>query len=240
MDVFDQDEFDVRCEWGLRGAERLAPTCDAVIVVDVLSFSTAVSVAVSRGAPVTTEQRAPGWCAAGWRPRRHPAPRGGLVQRRASLTLPRRAAYSQRARNVCGEGGEMAEIPQDLLYSEEHEYLKPAGEEGVYYVGITDHAQSELGDIVYVELPKAGDRFSRNDVFGTVEAVKAAADLYAPISGEVLEVNGALESDPGIVNRDPYGKGWMLKLRAEDEAERDQLLGPEEYASHTGDGSGQR
>lgn len=128
----------------------------------------------------------------------------------------------------------MAEIPQELLYTEEHEYVKPADEEGVYFVGITDHAQSELGDIVYVELPKPGERFGRTNVFGTVEAVKAAADLYAPISGEVVEVNGALEQDPGLINRDPYGEGWMLKLRAEDDSERDQLLGADEYASHIG------
>jgi len=129
----------------------------------------------------------------------------------------------------------MSEIPPNLLYTEEHEYLKPTDEPGVYEVGITDYAQRELGDIVYVELPGPGDRFGRMEVFGTVEAVKAVSDLYAPISGEVVAVNEALEADPSLVNRDPYGEGWMIRLRAEDESELDQLLGPEEYAALIGE-----
>jgi glycine cleavage system H protein len=129
------------------------------------------------------------------------------------------------------EGG-MAEIPGDLLYTEEHEYLKPAGEDGVYYVGITDYAQGELGDVVYVELPKAGDTFKRMDVFGTVEAVKAVSDLYSPITGEVVEVNAALSDNPALVNSDPYGEGWMLKMRVGDPGELDALLGAEEYQQH--------
>lgn len=122
----------------------------------------------------------------------------------------------------------MANVPSDLLYTEEHEYLKPAGE-GVYQVGITDYAQGELGDIVYVELPNVGDKFTRMDVFGTVEAVKAVSDLYSPISGEVVEVNGGLSADPAVVNSDPYGAGWMIKLRVTNESELDQLLGGAEY-----------
>jgi glycine cleavage system H protein len=129
------------------------------------------------------------------------------------------------------EGG-MAELPGDLLYTEEHEYLKPAGEDGVYYVGITDYAQGELGDVVYVELPKAGDTFKRMDVFGTVEAVKAVSDLYSPITGEVVEVNAALSDNPALVNSDPYGEGWMLKMRVGDPGELDALLGAEEYQQH--------
>jgi glycine cleavage system H protein len=129
------------------------------------------------------------------------------------------------------EGG-MAEIPGDLLYTEEHEYLKPAGEDGVYYVGITDYAQGELGDVVYVEMPKAGDTFKRMDVFGTVEAVKAVSDLYSPITGEVVEVNAALSDNPALVNSDPYGEGWMLKMRVGDPGELDALLGAEEYQQH--------
>ena len=101
----------------------------------------------------------------------------------------------------------MSDIPAELLYSEEHEYLKPAEEESVYYVGITDYAQGELGDIVYVELPKAGETFNKGEVFGTVEAVKAVSDLYLPVSGEVVEVNDALDADPSLVNQDPYGDG---------------------------------
>lgn len=128
----------------------------------------------------------------------------------------------------------MANVPDGLLYTEEHEYLKPAGEAGVYHVGITDYAQGELGDIVYVELPNVGDKFARMDVFGTVEAVKAVSDLYCPISGEILEVNAALSGDPAVVNSDPYGAGWMIKLRVTNESELDALLGPNEYEAHIG------
>ena len=126
----------------------------------------------------------------------------------------------------------MANIPSDLLFTEEHEYLKPTGEAGVYQVGITDYAQGELGDIVYVELPTVGEKFARMDVFGTVEAVKAVSDLYCPIAGEVVEVNGALGDDPAVVNADPYGRGWMIKLRVSDESGLDQLLGASEYEAH--------
>lgn len=128
----------------------------------------------------------------------------------------------------------MADVPADLLYTEEHEYLKKTGEAGVYQVGITDYAQGELGDVVYVELPSVGESFARKDVFGTVEAVKAVSDLYCPISGEVVEVNASLADDPGQVNSDPYGAGWMVKIRISDESEVDTLLGPEEYGKHVG------
>jgi glycine cleavage system H protein len=126
----------------------------------------------------------------------------------------------------------MANVPADLLYSEEHEYLKQGDQAGVYAVGITDYAQGELGDIVFVELPSVGDKFNRNDVFGTVEAVKAVSDLYCPVAGEVVEVNAELASDPSVVNTDPYGKGWMIKLRVSNESELDQLLGGPEYETH--------
>lgn len=128
----------------------------------------------------------------------------------------------------------MADIPNDLLYTEEHEYLKKAGEAGVYQVGITDYAQGELGDIVYVELPGVGDRFSRNEVFGTVEAVKAVSDLYSPVSGVVVEVNAALADNPALVNNDPYGDGWMVKVRVENESDLEELLGATEYNAHIG------
>jgi len=129
----------------------------------------------------------------------------------------------------------MSDIPTDLLYTEEHEYLKPAGEEGLYYIGITDYAQGELGDVVYVELPSVGATFKRNDVFGTVEAVKAVSDLYCPVGGEVVEVNEALANDPALVNSDPYGAGWMLKLRIADGSELDSLLGADEYRQQIGE-----
>jgi len=130
----------------------------------------------------------------------------------------------------------MAEIPGDLLYTEEHEYLKPAGEEGVYLVGITDYAQGELGDVVFVELPDPGEKFGRMDVLGTVEAVKAVSDLFSPVSCEILEVNAALAENPGVVNSDPYGAGWMVRVRATTAGELDQLLGAGEYGKHIGRG----
>lgn len=128
----------------------------------------------------------------------------------------------------------MSEIPDDLLYTEEHEYLKPAGEDGVFFVGITDYAQGELGDVVFVELPEVGSRFERMDAFGTIEAVKAVSDLYSPVSAEVLEVNGALEDDPSLVNGDPYGDGWLIRVRVLDEDELDDLLASAEYAEQVG------
>ncbi|MGH7568373.1 MAG: glycine cleavage system protein GcvH [Gemmatimonadales bacterium] len=129
----------------------------------------------------------------------------------------------------------MANIPQDLLYTEEHEYVKRTAEDAVVQIGITDYAQSELGDVVYVDLPKVGASYGRMDVFGTIEAVKAVSELFLPIAGTVVAVNGALEKDPALVNRDPYGEGWMIKLRVKNPAEFDQLLGPAEYAQHIGE-----
>ena len=128
----------------------------------------------------------------------------------------------------------MSEIPKDLMYTEDHEYLKPAGEPGVVYIGVTDYAQGELGDIVFVELPKAGAKFSRHDVFGTIEAVKAVSELFAPVSGEVLEVNSRLDSEPALVNTDPYGDGWMIKLRLANESEKQGLLDAAAYEKKVG------
>ena len=127
----------------------------------------------------------------------------------------------------------MAEIPKDLLYTEEHEYVKPTSDADVVVIGITDYAQGELGDIVYVELPKPGTTVGAHDVFGTIEAVKAVSELYAPLAGEIVEVNTRLDKEPSLVNADPYGDGWMIKLRAKS-ADRDALLGPGEYAKHVG------
>ncbi len=126
----------------------------------------------------------------------------------------------------------MSEIPSDLLYSEEHEYLKPTEEEGVYTVGVTDYAQGELGDVVFVELPNRGSSFDRMDVFGTIEAVKAVSDLYCPVQGEVVAVNEALEDDPSLVNSDPYGEGWMVRLKITDPSELESLLTADGYAQH--------
>lgn len=123
----------------------------------------------------------------------------------------------------------MSEIPKDLMYTEDHEYLKPAGEAGVVYIGVTDYAQGELGDIVFVELPKVGAKFSKHDVFGTIEAVKAVSELFAPVGGEVLEVNSRLDGEPALVNNDPYGDGWMIKLRLADEGETKGLMDAAAY-----------
>jgi len=126
----------------------------------------------------------------------------------------------------------MAEIPADLHYTEEHEYLKPTVEDGVFMVGITDYAQGELGDIVYVELPQPGSTYSKMDVFGTVEAVKAVSDLYCPVTGEVVEINDTLADDPATINSDPYGAGWMIKLRITEPEELGALLDAKAYGTH--------
>jgi glycine cleavage system H protein len=118
-------------------------------------------------------------------------------------------------------------IPENFKYSPEHEWIKIDGESA--YIGITDFAQSELGDIVFVEFPDVGDIFSLGDVFGTVEAIKTVADLFAPISGEVLEVNDALEDSPETINSDPYNKGWIIKIKIANSEELKDLLGPQTY-----------
>ena len=123
----------------------------------------------------------------------------------------------------------MSEIPKDLLYTEDHEYVKPAGKPGEVYIGVTDYAQGELGDIVFVELPKVGAKFKKHDVFGTIEAVKAVSELYAPVGGEVLEINKRLDGEPALVNSDPYGDGWMVKLRLSDEGEKKGLMDAAAY-----------
>jgi glycine cleavage system H protein len=128
----------------------------------------------------------------------------------------------------------MANVPHDLRYTKEHEYVKTTGEEGVVVVGITDYAQGELGDVVFVELPKAGDSFQAMQVFGTIEAVKAVSELYSPVAGEVVEVNGALDANPALVNSDPYGEGWMVKMRLADPAALDGLMDAAAYESHVG------
>jgi len=127
----------------------------------------------------------------------------------------------------------LANIPADLKYTTEHEYVR-AGPDGSAEIGITDYAQGELGDVVYVELPKVGAKFSRHDVFGTIEAVKAVSELFSPISGEVTEVNARLDKEPALVNTDPYGTGWMVRMRIAEKTELDQLLSSEDYAKQVG------
>lgn len=128
----------------------------------------------------------------------------------------------------------MSEIPQDLLYTEDHEYVKSTGEDNVVAIGITDYAQGELGDIVYIELPKVGATFKKHDVFGTVEAVKAVSELYSPLSGEVVAINDRLDKEPALVNSTPYGDGWMIKLRVKDAGEKSALLNAAAYSAQLG------
>ena len=129
----------------------------------------------------------------------------------------------------------MSEIPGDLLYTEDHEYLKPTDDPAVVIVGITDYAQGELGDIVYVELPSVGARFGKHDAFGTIEAVKAVSELFCPAAGEIAGVNTRLDQEPALVNGSPYGDGWMVKLRLADPSDRSGLLTAEQYRKHVGE-----
>lgn len=123
----------------------------------------------------------------------------------------------------------MSKIPPDLLYTEEHEYVQRTDAQDEVIIGITDYAQGELGDVVYLELPDVGAKFGRMEVFGTIEAVKAVSELYCPIAGEVIAVNEALEEDPALVNQDPYGEGWIIRLRLDNLAQLEELLPPEDY-----------
>lgn len=126
----------------------------------------------------------------------------------------------------------MANVPADLLYTAEHEYLRVKGD--IAEIGITDYAQGELGDVVYIELPSVGAKFGKHDVFGTIEAVKAVSELFCPVSGEITEVNSRLDKEPALVNSDPYGAGWMVKLKMKDAAEKDALLKPGDYSKQIG------
>ena len=126
----------------------------------------------------------------------------------------------------------MANTPEDLRYVKTHEWLKLEGD--VATVGITDFAQSELGDVVYVELPTPGRTLSAGDSFGSVESVKTVSDVYAPVSGEVLEINPALGAQSELINEDPYGKGWMIKLRVSDPGQAGNLLDAEGYKAAIG------
>jgi len=123
-------------------------------------------------------------------------------------------------------------IPEGLKYSKEHEWVNIEGD--TVTIGITDYAQGELGDIVFVELPSVGTKVEYMQPFGTIEAVKAVSDIFSPVTGEIVEVNTALEADAGIVNSDPYGSGWIIKVKIEDGSELDQLLDAAEYQEHIG------
>ncbi len=121
------------------------------------------------------------------------------------------------------------EVPEALQYTSEQEWIAIEGD--VATIGITDYAQGELGDIVFVELPNKGDSTNQTEAFGTIEAVKAVSELYAPLSGEIKDVNSILEEQPELINNDPYGEGWIIKLNIRDESELEKLLSAEEYQS---------
>lgn len=128
----------------------------------------------------------------------------------------------------------MADLPEDLRYTEDHEWVRYDADSGVATVGITDYAQGELGDVVFVELPGAGTEVRKKGTCGTIEAVKTVADLYAPFDGEIVDSNAALEDHPEKVNQDPYGEGWMLRIRPADPEAAGSLLDAAAYRRHIG------
>jgi len=123
----------------------------------------------------------------------------------------------------------MSDLPEDLFYTKDHEWVK-MNDDGSATVGITQYAQESLGDITFVEFPSAGSRFEAGDTFGVVESVKAASDLYMPISGEVLEVNEAVDSSPELINASPFGEGWLLRVKPDDAAQIETLMNASDYA----------
>lgn len=118
-------------------------------------------------------------------------------------------------------------VPSDLLYTKDHEWLRIEGDFG--YIGVTDFAQGELGDIVFLEIETLGETLAKEEVFGTIEAVKTVSDMFMPVGGEIVEVNPALEESPDVVNKDPYGEGWMIKIKITDPSEALTLLPAEKY-----------
>ena len=129
----------------------------------------------------------------------------------------------------------MSNVPADLLYTSDHEYVKTTSDPAIVQVGITDYAQGELGDVVFVNLPKKGDKFGAHAVCGTTEAVKAVSELYSPLAGEVVEVNAAIDANPAAVNSDPYGAGYLIKLKVADAGAMKSLLSAEAYKKHIGE-----
>lgn len=128
----------------------------------------------------------------------------------------------------------MSNVPEELRYTDDHEYVR-RGEAAELSIGVTDYAQGELGDVVFVSLPKEGEHFDAHGVFGTIEAVKAVSELFCPVAGTVTAVNGALDGSPDLVNKDPYGEGWMIRLRPDDPAAADALMDAAAYQRHIGE-----
>lgn len=128
----------------------------------------------------------------------------------------------------------VSNIPDDLRYTKEHEFVKATDDANVFAIGITDFAQGELGDIVYIELPKVGTTYGSHDVFGTVEAVKAVSELFMPVAGEIIAINDRLDKEPALINTDPYGDGWMVKVKIADGADA-ALMSHSDYKAHLGE-----
>jgi|TARA_B100000809_G_scaffold135726_1_gene133314 glycine cleavage system H protein len=118
-------------------------------------------------------------------------------------------------------------IPQDLVYTKEHEWIRV--NDNILTIGITDFAQGELGDIIFVEFPEIGEEFQKDDPFGTIEAVKTVADIFAPVQGKIIEINHDIENSPDVINSDPYGDGWLVKIEITEHMVSDRLLSPEDY-----------
>ena len=128
------------------------------------------------------------------------------------------------------------QIHDDIRYTEDHEWARK--NDGIYTVGISDYAQDQLGDIVFVELPPVGAKFSKGDEFGTIESVKVVSELYMPVGGEIIEINTTLQSQPELVNADPYGQGWMIKVRAADASDYESLMAKDAYTAMLSSGGG--
>jgi glycine cleavage system H protein len=129
----------------------------------------------------------------------------------------------------------VSNVPENLVYTAEHEYVARTSDPRVVRVGITDYAQGELGDVIFVRLPKPGERLESHQSFGEIEAVKAVSELYSPLAGEVVEINAALDQDAGVVNRDPYEAGWMITLRISGPDDLKGLMSPADYRAHIGE-----
>lgn len=142
--------------------------------------------------------------------------------------------FRRSARHPVTRVRAMSNIPDELRYTEEHEYVRSESD-GVVTIGITDYAQGELGDIVYVDLPDIGTELGKMDVFGTIEAVKAVSELFSPLTGVVVDINAALDGDPSLINQHPYEDGWMIKLRVQNLATIDELMSATNYAQHIGE-----
>src|SRR5215213_2255003 len=147
-----------------------------------------------------------------------------------ALKSPKRPSTNETNRKI-EDGGSMANVPEDLHYSKDHEWVKVDGDQAI--IGITDYAQNSLGDVVYVELPKAGEEFAANEPFGSVESVKAVSEVFTPIAGIVVKINESLADEPESVNSDSYGEGWMIRLKMSNPGEVDSLLTAAEYEDFT-------